>query len=83
MSLVRWGFEGLAVNEFEGLEFDTSGPRRGPVVRTGRDALAKFGFADRTLPEVVGALRNIIVSCWMFSYLALSLNKSKFETMMS
>ncbi len=83
MSLVRWGFEGLAVNEFEGLEFDTSGPRRGPVIRTGIDALAKFGFADRTLPEAVGALRNIILGCWIITFIALSLNKSKYSTMIS
>ena len=33
VGLIRWGFEGLCLNEFEGLEFDTKGPHRGPVAR--------------------------------------------------
>ena len=49
--MIRWSFEGLCINEFEGLEFDTvSGPRgggggRGTVMaKTGADALARFGL---------------------------------------
>lgn len=81
VSLVRWGFEGLAVNEFNGLEFDTSGPKRGPVIKTGKEALDKFGFGDRKLIEVVMAQRNIIVGCWVLSFIGLSLSKTKYETM--
>lgn len=81
ISLVRWGFEGLSVNEFNGLEFSAKGPRRGPIVKTGKDALARFGFADRKLGEVVNSQRNIIAGCWFLSYVGLSLTKSKFESM--
>jgi len=83
ISLVRWGFEGLSVNEFNGLEFSTKGPRRGPVVKTGKEALERFGFADRTLKEVLGAQRNIIAGCWFLSYLGLSVTKAKFAGMAS
>lgn len=81
ISLVRWGFEGLSVNEFNGLEFSAKGPRRGPIVKTGKEALARFGFADRKLGEVVNSQRNIIAGCWFLSYVGLSLTKSKFESM--
>mmetsp|Transcript_4852 Transcript_4852/g.7352 ORF Transcript_4852/g.7352 Transcript_4852/m.7352 type:complete len:684 (+) Transcript_4852:75-2126(+) len=81
ISLVRWGFEGLSVNEFNGLEFTAKGPRRGPIVKTGKEALARFGFADRKLGEVVSAQRNIIAGCWFLSYLGLSITKSKFSSM--
>jgi len=81
LSLVRWGFEGLSVNEFNGLEFETSGPRRGPVVKTGKEALDRFGFGDRKLMEVVMAQRNIIAGCWLLSFIGLSLTKTKFEMM--
>ena len=81
ISLVRWGFEGLSVNEFNGLEFSTKGSRRGPVVKTGKEALERFGFADRTLGEVIGAQRNIIAGCWLLSYLGLSVTKAKFASM--
>ncbi len=83
VSLIRWGFEGLSVNEFNGLEFDTSGPRRGPVVKFGNEALDRFGMADRTLGEVVAAQRNILTTCWFLSYLGLSLTSQKYETMIS
>ena len=83
ISLIRWGFEGLAVNEFNGLEFDTSGPRRGPVVATGNEALDRFGMANRSLGEVVSAQRNILAACWFLSYVGLSLTSQKYETMVS
>eukprot|EP00557_Chaetoceros_sp_GSL56_P009380 CAMPEP_0176487722 /NCGR_PEP_ID=MMETSP0200_2-20121128/6297_1 /TAXON_ID=947934 /ORGANISM="Chaetoceros sp., Strain GSL56" /LENGTH=669 /DNA_ID=CAMNT_0017884597 /DNA_START=227 /DNA_END=2233 /DNA_ORIENTATION=- len=57
VSLVKWGFEGLSLNEFNGLEFSTKGPRRGPLVKTGKDALERFGFAERTIGDVVAAQR--------------------------
>lgn len=83
VSLVKWGFEGLSVNEFNGLEFSTKGPRRGPLVKTGKDALERFGFADRTLSDVVAAQRNIIACCWFLSYLGLSMTRAKFESMIA
>mmetsp|Transcript_5347 Transcript_5347/g.6032 ORF Transcript_5347/g.6032 Transcript_5347/m.6032 type:complete len:233 (-) Transcript_5347:1008-1706(-) len=81
VSLIRWGFEGLSVNEFNGLEFDSKGPRRGPVVKTGTEALDRFGMADRSLREVVRAQTNIMGICWLLSYLGLSLTRQKYETM--
>ncbi|KAL7580267.1 hypothetical protein ACA910_013002 [Epithemia clementina (nom. ined.)] len=80
-SLIRWGFEGLCLNEFEGLEFDTSGPRRGPVAKTGADALARFGLGNKTLGDVVKAQGAITLFCWFFSYLGLSLTRERFMIM--
>jgi len=83
ISLIRWGFEGLSVNEFNGLEFDTTGPRRGPVVKFGKEALDRFGMADTTLWDVFSAQKNMVVVCWFLSYLGLSLTSQKYETMIS
>lgn len=69
------------MNEFNGLTFSTDGPRRGPVVRTGNEALARFGMADRKLSEVIGAQSNIIGVCWFLSFVGLSLFSNKFESM--
>ena len=82
LSVVRWGFEGLSVNEFTGLTFSTK-DRRGPVIKTGYEALDRFGFADRTILEVVAAERNIISACWFLSYLGLTLTKQKFAPMIT
>ena len=81
VGLIRWGFEGLCVNEFEGLTFDASGPRRGPVAKTGEDALARFGLGGKTVGDVIKAQGLITLFCWVFSYVGLSVTRQKFLTM--
>lgn len=81
IGLVKWGFTGLALNEFQGLEFDSSGPFRGPVTKTGEQALARFGMDGKTLDSVVWAQSKIVVCCWMLSFMGLSLTRQKFVVM--
>ena len=83
LGLIRWGFEGLALNEFDGLTFDTSGPRRGPVAKTGFEALDRFGLGSRSLGDVMKAQLYIISGCWILSFLGLSLTGTKYTTMQS
>jgi len=79
--LIRWAFEGFAINEFTGLNFSTKGPRKGPSVNTGLEALDRFGLADKTVLECITAQRNILSVCWVLSYFGLSLTKEKFMVM--
>ena len=81
IGLIRWGFTGLAVNEFEGLAFSTGGPRRGPVVKTGEEALARFGLEGYTVEDVIRAQAKIIGGCWFLSFLGLALTRQKYEVM--
>ena len=81
VGLIRWGFEGLCINEFDGLTFDTGGPRRGPVARTGDDALARFGLGGRSLADVLRAQLIITGSFWVLSYLGLTLTRQRFLEM--
>lgn len=81
VGLIRWGFEGLCLNEFENLEFDTKGPQRGPVARNGEEALSRFGLAGKNLGDVVKAQLIITSTCWFLSFLGLTLNRQKFQTM--
>ena len=81
VGLVRWGFEGLCVNEFDGLTFDASGTRRGPIATTGADALARFGLGTRSLSYILRAQLNIASACWILSYLGLTLSRQKFLQM--
>merc|ERR1712034_40889 len=47
LSFIRWCFEGLAVNEFQGLTFTCEGnQRRGPWCQTGEDALERVSFGN-------------------------------------
>ena len=81
VSLIRWGFEGLCLNEFQGLEFEASGPRRGPVAKTGADALDRFGLGSNKLGDVVRAQLAITLAGWVLSYLGLTLTGQKFMVM--
>jgi hypothetical protein len=81
VGLIRWGFTGLAVNEFEGLTFNTGGPRRGSIVKTGEEALARFGLDGKTVEDVIGAQVKIISGCWLLSFLGLALTRQKYEVM--
>lgn len=81
VGLIRWGFEGLCVNEFEGLEFDTKGPHRGPVAKNGVEALDRFGLADKDLGQIVMAQVLITSACWFLSFVGLSLTRERFQYM--
>jgi hypothetical protein len=71
------------LNEFEGLTFDTGGPRRGPVAKTGAEALARFGLGNKSLNDVFKAQASITASAWALSYLALSFFRQRFLVMSS
>jgi len=82
--LIRWTFEALTLNEFVDLKFDSSGPRRGPIVRTGEEAVERLGFDEgATLQRAIQNQGMIIASCWTLSYLALIATKQKFASMKS
>jgi len=81
VGLIRWGFEGLCLNEFEGLEFETKGPYRGAVVKDGGEALARLGLGARSIRVVFRSQALISLACWGLSYLGLRLTRQKFEIM--
>jgi hypothetical protein len=86
VGLIRWGFEGLCVNEFEGLEFDTGGggsssSRRGPMARTGADALARFGLGTHSLGDVIRAQFLVTSAGWIISCFGLMLTGQKYLPM--
>ena len=83
IGLIKWGFSGLALNEFEGLEFSTKGPRRGPVTKTGEEALARFGLDGMKISDVIGAQTKLVAGCWLLSFLGLALTRQKYEVMHS
>ncbi|KAH8087723.1 ATPase [Aureococcus anophagefferens] len=70
LSLVRWGFEGLAVNEFDGLYFECQNRRED--LRTGRDALARLAFEDSTVKKACVAQAAILGGCYLQTYRARS-----------
>lgn len=87
VGLVRWGYEGLCINEFTGLQFDTPnavgalirvGP---PIIKTGKDALARFGMDQRSVRDIIGYQIRLASTFWLLSYLGLTLTKQKYTIM--
>lgn len=81
VSLIRWGFEGMCLCEFEGLTFESSGQRRGPVVKDGAEALARLGMGERTISDVFRAHLLITSISWALSWLGLTLTRQRFMVM--
>ncbi|KAH8067754.1 ATPase [Aureococcus anophagefferens] len=77
--LVRWGFEGLAVNEFDGLYFECQNRRED--LRTGRDALARLAFEDSTVKKACVAQAAILGGCYLQTYRALRSSRPAFAVM--
>jgi len=78
ISLIRWGFEGLAITEFTGLKFQPG--RRGGFA-TGEEVLDRYGMLETTVQDVAQVQGLIIGVCWLASYAALSATRQRFMTM--
>lgn len=82
VSLIRWLFEGMCVNEFVGLRFESDGAegppraRRGAAARgmTGERVLGDLSFSDGTVADCATALGALIGCCWLAALCALWAN---------
>lgn len=81
IGLIRWGFEGLCINEFAGLLFDRKGLKHGPSAETGQDALARLGLGSRSIADVLRAQATTAASFYAISFLGLTLTRQRYETM--
>ena len=78
---VRWGFEGLAVNEFEGLEFKPFTQIGRPSLKTGADALARLSFEDSTIRRTAVAQGAILGACYLQTYRVLKNARPRYATL--
>ena len=70
------GFEGLSVNEFQGLKFDTELPSD---VATGQAALERLGFGESTVSKSLAGLGRIMLFNYLFTYAVLKDKKPSFQ----
>mmetsp|Transcript_6090 Transcript_6090/g.9036 ORF Transcript_6090/g.9036 Transcript_6090/m.9036 type:complete len:609 (-) Transcript_6090:184-2010(-) len=78
LSLVRWGFEGLAVNEFKGLSFKPRNRPGPPNFLTGDDALDRFNLGQATVKKTVVAQSLILGGCYFSTYRALRNSRTNY-----
>ncbi|OWM70345.1 hypothetical protein CDL15_Pgr004482 [Punica granatum] len=76
VSLIRWAFQGLCINEFKGLQFDHEQPFD---IQTGEQALEKFSLGGKCISETVIAQSRILLVFYCTTYLLLEKNKPKYQ----
>ncbi|KAI9087121.1 hypothetical protein K1719_030956 [Acacia pycnantha] len=76
VSLIRWAFQGLCVNEFRDLQFDHHHPFD---VQTGEQALERISFRGVRIKDTVIAQSRILVFWHCTTYFLLKINKPKYQ----
>ncbi|KAJ8770285.1 hypothetical protein K2173_012755 [Erythroxylum novogranatense] len=76
VSLIRWAFQGLCINEFKGLQFDH---QNSFDIETGEQALERFSLGGSSIQDTVIAQSRILLFWYWTTYLLLEKNKPKYQ----
>lgn len=76
VSLIRWAFQGLCINEFRGLQFEHQHPFD---LQTGEQALERLSFGGSQIKDTVVAQSRILLFWYCTTYLLLEKNKPKYQ----
>ncbi|XP_044493897.1 ABC transporter G family member 7 isoform X2 [Mangifera indica] len=76
VSLIRWAFQGLCINEFSGLQFDH---QNSFDIQTGEQALERLSFGGSRIGDTVMAQSKILLFWYCITYLLLEKNKPKYK----
>ncbi|GAY54667.1 hypothetical protein CUMW_158550 [Citrus unshiu] len=76
VSLIRWAFQGLCINEFSGLQFDH---QHSFDIQTGEQALERLSFGGSRISDTVMAQSRILLFWYCTTYLLLEKKKPKYQ----
>ncbi|KAF3796883.1 ABC transporter G family member 7 [Nymphaea thermarum] len=76
VSLIRWAFQGLCINEFTGLQFDQHQPFD---IQTGEQVLERLSFGGSHISQTVLAQGRILMFWYWATYVLLHKNKPKYQ----
>eukprot|EP00262_Sarcandra_glabra_P022496 TRINITY_DN998_c0_g1_i3.p1 TRINITY_DN998_c0_g1~~TRINITY_DN998_c0_g1_i3.p1 ORF type:complete len:675 (+),score=101.17 TRINITY_DN998_c0_g1_i3:235-2259(+) len=79
VSLIRWAFQGLCINEFRGLQFEH---QNSFDVQTGEQALERLSFGGSQISETVMAQGRILLFWYCTTYHLLEKNKPKYQQLL-
>ncbi|CAA6665430.1 unnamed protein product [Spirodela intermedia] len=79
VSLIRWAFQGLSINEFHGLEFEH---QHSFDIQTGEQALERLSFGGSRIRDTVMAQGRILMFWYWTTYLLLEKNKPKYQQLL-
>nr|CAD1842695.1 unnamed protein product [Ananas comosus var. bracteatus] len=79
VSLIRWAFQGLCINEFSGLEFEH---QNSFDVQTGEQVLERLSFGGSHIGDTMIAQGRILMFWYWTTYLLLKKNKPKYQQLL-
>lgn len=79
MSLIRWAYEALSLNEFSGLVLEPAAKTGLLSVTSGEEVLQSMGYGESTIKHAVLSQIGIILVNYIFTFVSLSLQKPSFQ----
>ncbi|XP_072964330.1 ABC transporter G family member 7 [Typha angustifolia] len=79
VSLIRWAFQGLCINEFSGLQFEQ---QNSFDIQTGEQALERLSFGGSRIRDTMVAQGRILMFWYWTTYLLLKKNKPKYQQLL-
>ncbi|EFJ09064.1 ATP-binding cassette transporter [Selaginella moellendorffii] len=76
VSLIRWAFQALCINEFKGLKFECDKPYDLP---NGEQALERLGFGDSTINKAMVEEGRILLFWYTMTYALMRKNKPRYQ----
>ncbi|KAF5199945.1 Abc transporter g family member [Thalictrum thalictroides] len=76
VSLIRWAFQGLCINEFSSLQFDH---QNSFDIQTGEQLLERLSFAGSHVKDTLVAQGRILLVWYWATYILLRRNKPKYQ----
>ncbi|KAJ8570222.1 hypothetical protein K7X08_006799 [Anisodus acutangulus] len=80
VSLIRWAFQGLCINEFSGLQFEH---QKSFHIQSGEEALERLSFGGSQIRDTIVAQSRILMFWYYTTYLLLEKNKPKYQRLES
>ncbi|WOL02861.1 ABC transporter G family member 7 [Canna indica] len=80
VSLIRWAFQGLCINEFKGLQFEQ---QQSYDIQTGEQALERLSFGGSGIGDTFVAQGRILMFWYWSTYLLLKKNKPKYQQLVA
>ncbi|XP_015076190.1 ABC transporter G family member 7 isoform X2 [Solanum pennellii] len=76
VSLIRWAFQGLSINEFSGLQFEH---QKTSDIQSGEQVLERLSFGGSRIGDTIIAQSRILMFWYYTTYLLLEKNKPKYQ----
>mmetsp|Transcript_26198 Transcript_26198/g.33864 ORF Transcript_26198/g.33864 Transcript_26198/m.33864 type:complete len:717 (-) Transcript_26198:247-2397(-) len=78
ISIIKWGFEALSVNEFKGVEFECDNTK-GANIQTGEDVLDRLSFGKSSVQSAMIGQTRVLLGSYFITYAALKMKRPKFQ----